>query len=63
MITIKATANKSKRTFTLRKYSNNKLISKYRTLPMSREEFEEAEYNTSGDWQDFIFNEEVERIY
>ena len=59
---IKATANKIKRTFTLRKYSKNKLVSKYRTLPMSREEFEDAQYNTSADWQDFIFQEEVERI-
>jgi hypothetical protein len=62
MMEIKATANKIKRTFTLRKYSKNKLVSKYRTLPMSREEFEDAQYNTSADWQDFIFQEEVERI-
>jgi hypothetical protein len=62
MITIKATPNRSKRTFTLRKYSNNKLVSKYRTLPMTRKEFEDAEYNTISDWQDFIFQEEVERI-
>lgn len=64
MFTIKATANKSKRTFTLRKLNKyNAVISKYLTLPMNREEFEDAENNTSDDWKVFLCREEVERIY
>jgi hypothetical protein len=55
MITIKAIANKSKKTFTLRKYDkNNILYAKYRTAQMSKEEFEEAESNTSNDWKDYL---------
>lgn len=44
-----ATANHSKRTFTLR-YNGNK----YRTLPMPKIEFNDALYNTAGDWIKYI---------
>jgi hypothetical protein len=43
------TSNKSKRTFTIRKES-----AKFRTLEMSRDEFNECEYNTNEDWQHFL---------
>jgi hypothetical protein len=46
---MKATANHSKRTFTLRDKGN-----KYRTLQMSKIEFNEALYNTPGDWINYL---------
>ena len=46
---IKATANHSKRTFTIRKNG-----SKYRTCKLSKDEFEDNLYNTSNDWQNFL---------
>jgi len=51
---IKVTANKSKRTFTIRKYIDGKLFSKYRTIEMSKEEFDSTEMNTENDWQQFL---------
>jgi hypothetical protein len=51
---ITAKANQSARTFTIRKYANGKLISKYRTIPMSIEEFESCENNTENDWKQFL---------
>lgn len=52
--TIKATANQSKKTFTIRIYMNGKLFAKYRTTQMNIEEFNDAEYKTEGDWRDFL---------
>lgn len=53
--TIEATPNYSERTFTLReKDENGKTISKYRTLPMGKDEFDDEEYNTSSDWANFL---------
>ena len=46
---MKATANHSKRTFTLRHNGN-----KYRTLQLSKIEFNEALYNTPGDWINYL---------
>ena len=46
---MKAKANHSKRTFTLRDKGNM-----YRTLQMSKIEFNEALYNTSNDWKDYL---------
>jgi hypothetical protein len=51
---ITATPNYSKRTFTIREYEKEKLVSKYRTLPMSVEEFEKEEMNTENDWRQFL---------
>jgi hypothetical protein len=50
----KATPNYSKRTFTIRTKS-----SKYRTLPMSKTEFNEALFNTLGDWYAYLKKNEV----
>jgi hypothetical protein len=55
---IKATPNYSKRTFTIKKYHNDKLIAKYRTIPMSSEEFEKQEVNTENDWRQFLKTDE-----
>ena len=47
--TLKVYSNKSKRTFTIKTES-----SKYRTYPMSKQEFENNQYNTGNDWQQFL---------
>ena len=52
--TITATPNYKNRTFTIRKKEGGKTVSKFRTLRMSHEEFEECEFNTSNDWQAFL---------
>jgi len=46
--------NYSKRTFTIRKYNGKNLVAKFKTTEMSEEEFMESEYNTEGDWKDFL---------
>ena len=45
----KATPNYSKRTFTIRTIN-----AKYKTLQMSKIEFNDAIYNTSCDWANYI---------
>ena len=52
--TITATANFSKRTFTIRRFYDGKLFAKYRTVQMGVEEFDETEMNTFNDWKDFL---------
>ena len=53
--TIQATANHRNRTFTIRfKDENGKTFKKYRTLPMSRSEFESELHNTENDWKRFM---------
>ena len=54
METLKVTPNYRKKTFTIRKYDNGKVFSKYRTTPMSKEEFESEEMNTETDWRYFL---------
>ena len=54
MKTIKATANKSKRTFTLRVFNVGAPVIKYRTVELSIEEFDSCEYNTNNDWMQFL---------
>lgn len=51
---IKATPNYSKRTFTIRKYVDGKLFTKYRTFQMNQEEFDSEEMNTENDWKQFL---------
>lgn len=46
---ISVTANKSAKTFTIR--TNG---SKYRTIKMSKDEFNSCENNTGNDWADFL---------
>lgn len=52
--TISATANYSKRTFTIRRYDNGKCYAKYRTTTMPQSEFEEATAYTENDWLHFL---------
>ena len=55
--TLTATPNYSKRTFTIRKDGST-----YRTLPMNKQEFEEAEMHTEGDWKWFLTTNDVHVI-
>jgi hypothetical protein len=50
---IKVKANQQKRTFTIRTPH-----AKYRTLPMSQEEFDNAEFWTTNDWEQFLKTDE-----
>lgn len=50
---LKISSNKSKKTFTIKTES-----SKYRTLPMSKEEFSSAIHWTGNDWQQFLKTDE-----
>lgn len=53
--TIKATPNYSARTFTIRvDYHIDGIKTKYRTLPMSVEEFESSLHHTQNDWKYFL---------
>lgn len=45
----KVTSNKRKRTYTIVLSGN-----RYRTLPLTKEEFEEFEYNTPIDWSCYV---------
>lgn len=47
--TLKVSANQSKRTYTIKTESAT-----YRTIKLSKEEFEECWYNTGNDWQNFL---------
>lgn len=46
---MKITANQSKKTFTLKVNGN-----KFRTVVMSKNEFQELECNTANDWINFL---------
>jgi hypothetical protein len=50
----KAIPNYSKRTFTIRTIN-----AKYRTLAMSKTEFNDSLYNTSSDWVNYIKTNQV----
>ena len=52
--TIEATPNHSKKTFTIRKKWSDGTITKYRTHPTSRREFESDLNNTPNDWKQFL---------
>jgi hypothetical protein len=55
---IKVTPNNSKRTYTLRTDG-----AKYRTIQMSRGEFESAKSWTGNDWSQFLKTDEYYRVY
>ena len=60
--TITATANFSKRTFTIRRFYDGKLFAKYRTVQMGLIEFDESEMHTSQDWKDFLRGQDYYEI-
>ena len=51
---IKVTANEYSRTFTIRTYVGGKLSNKYRTIKLSKEEFQSEINNTENDWKEFL---------
>lgn len=55
--TIKVNSNVSKRHFTIKTESGT-----YRTYPMSKQEFEENEYNTGNDWQQFLNSDDYYKV-
>jgi hypothetical protein len=61
-ITITAKANQRERTFTLRCYNNGKMYAKYRTTPMTQEEFDSAEFWTESDWKQFLTTDEYCKV-
>jgi arsenate reductase-like glutaredoxin family protein len=54
---IKINTNYSKRTFTIKTKS-----AKYRTYPMSKEEFQSCEHNTGNDWQQFLRSNDYYKV-
>ena len=54
MKTIKATPNYKNRTFTIITFINGKLNNKYRTIKLSKPEFESELNNTKNDWVQFL---------
>ena len=46
---LKISSNKSKKTFTIQTEST-----RYRTIPMSKEEFNDNLHNTGQDWAEFL---------
>jgi hypothetical protein len=65
-LSIEATPNYSKRTFTIRRLwvdgGKKELYSKYRTTKMSKDDFESSLYNTENDWHHFLRANEVVTI-
>jgi len=54
---IRVTANQSKRTFTIRTET-----AKYRTYPMSQEEFDSNEFNTQNDWRQWLKSDDYYKV-
>ncbi len=59
---IKVKANEAKRSFTIRTYVDGKLIAKYRTTPMYKDEFESNKSNTDNDWFQFLRTSEYYEV-
>ncbi len=57
METFKITSNKSKRHYTI-----NVGYAKYRTIKMSKEEFNQAHYWTLNDWKQFLTTDEYYKL-
>ena len=57
-----ATPNYRNRTFTLRIFNEKGRKSKYRTLPMKKEEFNKELKNTENDWKQFLKTDEYYKI-
>lgn len=55
--TIKVSANKSKRTYTIRTES-----AKYRTVQMNKQDFESCENNTGNDWSNFLKSDDYYKV-
>ena len=52
--TITATANEKANAFDIVKTWSDGTSTTYRTTELTKQEFEDMEYNTSNDWQNFL---------
>lgn len=59
---IKVVANHSARTFTLRIVYPDGSKTKYRTIPLSKEEFNSNLHNTINDWNQFLKSDDYYRV-
>ncbi len=50
----KCVANKSRRTFTIYCQEGGRTYAKYRTVPMSKEEFQSCQHHTQNDWANWM---------
>lgn len=55
--TIRVNSNESKRHFTIKTDGGT-----FRTIPMTKREFEESEMNTGNDWVQFLKTDEYYRV-
>lgn len=62
MQTIKVTPNHANRTFTIRTYDNGKLNNKYRTIKLSKDEFNSELNNTENDWNQFLKSSDYYKV-
>lgn len=62
MKTIKVTPNYSSRTFTIRTYTDSKLNNKYRTIKLSKDEFNSELNNTANDWKQFLKSSDYYKV-
>ena len=62
MQTIKVTPNYSNRTFTIRTYTDSKLNNKYRTIKLSKDEFNSELNNTEIDWNQFLKSSDYYKV-
>lgn len=60
--TITATPNHRARTFTIRIKHKGKTTTKYRTVQLSREEFQSKLNNTQHDWVQFLKTSDYYRV-
>lgn len=60
--TITATPNHKARTFTIRVKYNGVTSSKYRTLPVSKQEFTSELNNTQNDWNQFLKSNDYYKV-
>jgi len=60
--TINVTANQSNRTFTIRKTYIDGSKVKYRTIQMSKEDFDSCFYNTQNDWNQFLKSNDYYKV-
>ena len=54
----KLSFNESRKTVTIRKYDGSKLLIKFRTYPMDKEDWNSSQYWTYQDWNQFLKTDE-----
>lgn len=59
---ITAKPNFKNRTFTIRVHFQDGTITKYRTIKLSKEEFESQIQNTKNDWKQFLKTDDYYKV-